>query len=149
MVGPGTGIAPFRAFLQDRQAQGAGGANWLFFGEQHAASDFYYHDEIEAWHRDGHLDRLSLAFSRDTAQKVYVQHRMIEEGAQLWRWLADGAHFYVCGDAPHGPRRRHRPPPHHRRPRQHDRKRRPRFCDRHAKRQAVRPGRLLRPIRPE
>jgi sulfite reductase (NADPH) flavoprotein alpha-component len=99
MVGPGTGIAPFRAFLQDRQAQGAGGANWLFFGEQHAASDFYYHDEIEAWHRDGHLDRLSLAFSRDTAQKVYVQHRMIEEGAQLWRWLADGAHFYVCGDA--------------------------------------------------
>lgn len=99
MVGPGTGIAPFRGFLHDRQASGATGANWLFFGEQHAATDFYYRDEIETWQRSGHLDRLNLAFSRDQADKVYVQHRMVEEGAELWRWIADGAHFYVCGDA--------------------------------------------------
>ena len=99
MVGPGTGIAPFRGFLHDRQATGAPGANWLFFGEQHGATDFYYRDEIEAWRRGGHLDRLSLAFSRDQADKVYVQHRMIEEGAELWRWIDGGAHFYVCGDA--------------------------------------------------
>ena len=99
MVGPGTGIAPFRGFLHDRQANGASGANWLFFGEQHAATDFYYRDEIEAWRSGGHLDRLSLAFSRDQADKVYVQHKMIEEGAELWRWIDGGAHFYVCGDA--------------------------------------------------
>ena len=99
MVGPGTGIAPFRGFLQDRQASGAKGRNWLFFGEQRAASDFYYRDEIEGWQRDGHLSKLSLAFSRDQADKIYVQHRMLEEGAELWRWLADGAHVYVCGDA--------------------------------------------------
>jgi len=101
MVGPGTGIAPFRAFLHERRATGAPGGNWLFFGEQHQASDFYYRDEIEAWRRDGHLDRLSLAFSRDQAEKIYVQHRMIEQGADLWRWLAEGASFYVCGDARH------------------------------------------------
>jgi len=99
MVGPGTGIAPFRAFLQDRQASGATGRNWLFFGEQRQASDFYYRDQIEAWQRDGHLSKLSLAFSRDTAEKVYVQHRMIEGGADLWSWLEEGAHVYVCGDA--------------------------------------------------
>ena len=99
MVGPGTGIAPFRGFLQERQASGATGANWLFFGEQHEASDFYYRDEMEAWRRDGHLDRLSLAFSRDGADKVYVQHRMMEQGRDIWRWLEQGAHFYVCGDA--------------------------------------------------
>jgi sulfite reductase (NADPH) flavoprotein alpha-component len=99
MVGPGTGIAPFRGFLHDRQANGARGQNWLFFGEQHAATDFYYRDEIEDWRRDGHIDRLSLAFSRDQAEKVYVQHRMLHEGADLWRWIDDGAHFYVCGDA--------------------------------------------------
>ncbi|TVV76023.1 bifunctional nitrate reductase/sulfite reductase flavoprotein subunit alpha [Sphingomonas solaris] len=99
MVGPGTGIAPFRGFLHERRATGATGANWLFFGEQHAATDFYYRDELEAWRGDGHLDRLSLAFSRDQAEKVYVQHRMTEQGADLWRWLDEGAHFYVCGDA--------------------------------------------------
>ena len=101
MIGPGTGIAPFRGFLHERQATGATGANWLFFGEQHEASDFYYRDEIEAWRRDGHLDRLNLAFSRDQAEKIYVQHRMIEHGADLWRWLAEGALVYVCGDAHH------------------------------------------------
>jgi sulfite reductase (NADPH) flavoprotein alpha-component len=99
MVGPGTGIAPFRGFLHDRQAVGATGQNWLFFGEQHEATDFYYRDEVDTWRRTGHLDRVSLAFSRDQADKVYVQHRMIEQGAELWRWIADGAHFYVCGDA--------------------------------------------------
>ncbi|MGE4430437.1 MAG: molybdopterin-dependent oxidoreductase [Sphingobium sp.] len=99
MVGPGTGIAPFRGFLHDRQASGASGGNWLFFGEQHEATDFYYRDEIEEWRRSGHLDRLSLAFSRDQADKVYVQHRMIEQGADLWRWIDGGAGFYVCGDA--------------------------------------------------
>jgi hypothetical protein len=81
MVGPGTGIAPLRGFLQEGEATGARGANWLFFGEQHQASDFYYRDEIETWRHEGHLDRLSLAFSRDQANKAYVQHRMIEQGA--------------------------------------------------------------------
>lgn len=99
MVGPGTGIAPFRGFLHDREASGAAGSNWLFFGEQHEATDFYYREEIDQWRRSGHLDRLSLAFSRDQAEKVYVQNRMIEEGAELWRWIDGGAHFYVCGDA--------------------------------------------------
>jgi sulfite reductase (NADPH) flavoprotein alpha-component len=103
MIGPGTGIAPFRAFLQDRQASGArhgkAGRNWLFFGEQHEASDFYYRDQISAWAADGHLTRLSLAFSRDQAEKIYVQHRMLEQGADLWNWLEEGAHLYVCGDA--------------------------------------------------
>ncbi len=99
MVGPGTGVAPFRGFLHDRRATGATGANWLFFGDQHEASDFYYRDEIEGWRRSGHLDRLSLAFSRDQSDKIYVQHRMMEEGADLWRWVDGGANFYVCGDA--------------------------------------------------
>ncbi|MET0238981.1 MAG: bifunctional nitrate reductase/sulfite reductase flavoprotein subunit alpha [Sphingobium sp.] len=99
MVGPGTGVAPFRGFLHERQATGATGANWLFFGEQHAASDYYYRDEIEDWRRNGHLDRLSLAFSRDQPSKIYVQDNMREQGADIWRWLDRGAHFYVCGDA--------------------------------------------------
>jgi sulfite reductase (NADPH) flavoprotein alpha-component len=99
MVGPGTGIAPFRAFLNDRRAQGHTGPNWLFFGEQHAATDYCYQDEIESMHRDGFLTELDLAFSRDQPKKIYVQDRMRERGAQLWRWLQDGAHFYVCGDA--------------------------------------------------
>ncbi|MFG5862335.1 sulfite reductase subunit alpha [Metapseudomonas sp. CR1201] len=99
MVGPGTGIAPFRAFLQERQAAGAKGRNWLFFGEQRQASDFYYRDELEAWLASGHLHRLDTAFSRDQEEKIYVQQRMLEHGAELWRWLEDGAHFYVCGDA--------------------------------------------------
>jgi sulfite reductase (NADPH) flavoprotein alpha-component len=99
MVGPGTGIAPFRGFLHERQARGDTGRNWLFFGEQHAASDFYYRDELEAMRANGLLTRLDLAFSRDQAEKIYVQDRMREQGAQLWAWLEDGAHFYVCGDA--------------------------------------------------
>ncbi|MFM0716237.1 bifunctional nitrate reductase/sulfite reductase flavoprotein subunit alpha [Paraburkholderia strydomiana] len=99
MVGPGTGIAPFRGFLHERHARGDKGRNWLFFGEQHAATDFYYRDELEAMRDSGVLTRLDLAFSRDQADKIYVQDRMREQGAQLWAWLEDGAHFYVCGDA--------------------------------------------------
>ncbi len=98
MVGPGTGIAPFRAFLEERQARGAKGGNWLFFGEQYAATDFYYQEQLLAWQAAGHL-RLDTAFSRDQAQKIYVQQRMLEQGAQLWQWLEAGAYFYVCGDA--------------------------------------------------
>lgn len=101
MVGPGTGIAPFRAFLQDRQATGAKGKNWLFFGEQRQASDFYYRDELQQWQKTGHLNRLDLAFSRDQDAKIYVQHRMLEQGAELFSWLEEGAHFYICGDASH------------------------------------------------
>ncbi|PZW43032.1 NAD(P)H-dependent nitrite reductase flavoprotein subunit [Humitalea rosea] len=99
MIGPGTGIAPFRAFLQHRAATRAKGRAWLFFGDQRSASDFLFGDELVAWQRDGSLSRLSLAWSRDSASKTYVQHRMAEEAADLWRWLQDGAHIYVCGDA--------------------------------------------------
>lgn len=99
MVGPGTGIAPFRAFLHERQAAGAKGRNWLFFGEQRAETDHYYREELERMLACGHLTRLSTAFSRDQADKVYVQHRMLEEAPALWAWLKEGAHFYVCGDA--------------------------------------------------
>lgn len=99
MIGPGTGIAPFRAFLQERQAQGARGRNWLFFGDQHQATDLLYRDELEQHLRSGLLTRLSTAFSRDQEEKVYVQHRMIEHAAELWRWLDDGGCVYVCGDA--------------------------------------------------
>jgi sulfite reductase (NADPH) flavoprotein alpha-component len=99
MIGPGTGVAPFRAFLQERRACGDSGRNWLFFGEQRRAADFYYEDELLGYQADGLLTRLSLAFSRDQAEKIYVQQRMREEGAELWRWLQDGAHLYICGDA--------------------------------------------------
>ncbi|MCV7092445.1 bifunctional nitrate reductase/sulfite reductase flavoprotein subunit alpha [Mycobacterium interjectum] len=99
MIGPGTGIAPFRGFLQERRALGHTGPNWLFFGEQHAATDYYYRDEIEQMHADGLLTELDLAFSRDQREKVYVQHLMRKRGAQLWRWLQDGAQLYVCGNA--------------------------------------------------
>lgn len=99
MVGPGTGVAPFRAFLHERQAVGAKGKNWLFFGEQRVATDFYYRDELEKMFSDGLLTKLSTAFSRDQAEKIYVQHRMLENAAELWSWLESGAHFYVCGDA--------------------------------------------------
>ena len=99
MVGPGTGIAPFRAFLQERAALGIKGRSWLFFGDRHAATDFLFAGEIDAWRKDGTLQRLSLAWSRDGKAKDYVQHRMIEEAPDLWRWLQDGGHFYVCGDA--------------------------------------------------
>jgi len=99
MVGPGTGIAPFRAFLQEREATGASGKNWLFFGEQREACDFYYRDEIERLQKQGVLHKFDTAFSRDQKEKIYVQNRMVEQGAELWRWLDQGAHFYVCGDA--------------------------------------------------
>ena len=99
MVGPGTGIAPFRAFLEERAATGATGKNWLFFGDQRRETDFLFQSEIEDYQASGVLNKLSLAFSRDQAQKIYVQTRMMEEGAQLWRWLDEGAHFTVCGDA--------------------------------------------------
>lgn len=99
MIGPGTGIAPFRAFLQERRAVGATGRNWLLFGERNRASDFLYQDEIEAWRKDGLLTRLDLAFSRDQAEKIYVQHRLSENAADVWAWLEEGAHVYVCGDA--------------------------------------------------
>ena len=99
MVGPGTGIAPFRAFLQERQVTAAPGQNWLFFGHQRQATDFFYRDELHRLKRAKVLTRLSLAWSRDGEEKYYVQDRMREVGAELWRWLAQGAYFYVCGDA--------------------------------------------------
>jgi sulfite reductase (NADPH) flavoprotein alpha-component len=99
MVGPGTGIAPFRSFLADRAAAGIKGRSWLFFGDQHEKSDFLYADTLKAWLADGTLGRLDVAFSRDQAAKIYVQQRMEEQASDLWRWLQDGAHFYVCGDA--------------------------------------------------
>ncbi|OZF28905.1 bifunctional nitrate reductase/sulfite reductase flavoprotein subunit alpha [Rhodococcus sp. 14-2483-1-2] len=99
MVGPGTGVAPFRAFLHERRALGHTGHNWLFFGEQHADTDFYYREELTAMLGDGSLNRLDVAFSRDQKDKVYVQDRMREHGAELWNWIHRGAHFYVCGDA--------------------------------------------------
>ena len=99
MIGPGTGIAPFRAFLHERRAVAAKGRNWLFFGEQRAANDFYYRDELEKMFTDGHLTKLSTAFSRDQAEKIYVQNRLLENAAEVWAWLEAGAHFYVCGDA--------------------------------------------------
>jgi sulfite reductase (NADPH) flavoprotein alpha-component len=99
MVGPGTGIAPFRAFLQHRQAHGHRGDNWLFFGEQRRSSDFLYRADLEGMHKDGILTRLDTAFSRDQAHKVYVQDRMQQHAAELYEWLERGAYFYVCGDA--------------------------------------------------
>lgn len=99
MVGPGTGIAPFRAFLQEREVLGAAGKSWLFFGDRNRATDFLYEEEINTWRDKGVLHRLDTAFSRDQAEKVYVQHRMMENAAELWKWLEEGAYFYVCGDA--------------------------------------------------
>lgn len=99
MVGPGTGIAPFRAFLQEREAQGAEGNNWLFFGNPHFTQDFLYQVEWQRYVKSGLLSKISLAFSRDQAEKVYVQHRLREAGQELYQWLEAGAHFYVCGDA--------------------------------------------------
>jgi sulfite reductase (NADPH) flavoprotein alpha-component len=105
MVGPGTGIAPFRAFLQERAALRAAGEvvgkNWLFFGEQYRASNFYYREEFEHWQSSGNLSHLDLAFSRDQDYKIYVQDRMSERGEELWNWLRHGAYFYVCGEAAH------------------------------------------------
>ena len=99
MVGPGTGIAPFRAFLQERIATQASGANWLFFGDQHAETDYLYGDEFEAMKAAGQIERLDLAWSRDQEQKIYVQDKMMESSAAVWEWLEQGASFYVCGDA--------------------------------------------------
>src|SRR6184192_2157985 len=100
MVGPGTGIAPFRAYLQERKATGAKGKTWLFFGSQHERCDFAYGDEFKAFGNEGPLTRLDCAWSRDQPQKIYVQHKMMENAAEIWKWIdAEGAHFFVCGDA--------------------------------------------------
>jgi len=99
MVGPGTGIAPFRAFLEEREVVGAKGKNWLFFGDQKKSSDFLYEAQFADLQRKGILTKFDTAFSRDQAEKIYVQNRMHENGAELWKWLQEGAYFYVCGDA--------------------------------------------------
>lgn len=98
MIGPGTGVAPFRAFLGEREETGAGGKNWLFFGDRRFSTDFLYQVEWQRWIKDGLLSRMDVAFSRDTDQKVYVQHRMLEQSKELYLWLQDGAYVYVCGD---------------------------------------------------
>lgn len=99
MVGPGTGIAPFRAFIEERKATGARGKNWLFFGDRSQSTDYLYQNEWETYQKDSILTDLDLAWSRDQAEKVYVQHKMLEKKEQLWSWLGEGAVFYVCGDA--------------------------------------------------
>ena len=100
MVGPGTGIAPFRAYLQERKAVGAKGKNWLFFGSQHEHCNYFYREDLEQYQRDGFLTRFDCAWSRDQAAKSYVQNKMIENAAELWKWIdSEGAHFFVCGDA--------------------------------------------------
>ena len=99
MVGPGTGVAPFRAFLQERKAVGAKGKNWLFFGSQKSACNYFYKEELEEYQRDGFLTRLDCAWSRDQEHKVYVQDLMMQNAAEIWKWLEEGAQFFVCGDA--------------------------------------------------
>jgi sulfite reductase (NADPH) flavoprotein alpha-component len=101
MIGPGTGVAPFRAFLQEREELGAEGSNWLFYGDQHLVTDFLYQLDWRQWLTSGLLTHLDVAFSRDTAQKVYVQHRMLAKSKEIFQWLSDGAHVYVCGDEKH------------------------------------------------
>lgn len=101
MVGPGTGIAPFRSFIQERDNQGDSGKNWLFFGDRTFTQDFLYQVEWQKYLKSGVLNRLDVAFSRDQHEKVYVQHRLLEQGEQVWQWLQEGAHIYVCGDANH------------------------------------------------
>lgn len=98
MVGPGTGIAPFRAFLQERETQLAKGKNWLFFGDRHFTTDFLYQTELQSWHKKKLLTKMNVAFSRDQEQKIYVQHKMLEQSKELYSWIEEGAHFYVCGD---------------------------------------------------
>lgn len=98
MIGPGTGIAPFRAFLQERDARGASGKNWLFFGNPHFTQDFLYQVELQNYLKQGLLTKLDVAFSRDTAEKVYVQHKLLKQAAEVWQWLEQGAHLYICGD---------------------------------------------------
>jgi sulfite reductase (NADPH) flavoprotein alpha-component len=97
MIGPGTGIAPFRSFLAERDSKGASGRNWLFFGDQHFTTDFLYQTEIQDWAKTGVLTRINTAFSRDQQEKVYVQHKMRKQAGELYRWLEDGAHVYICG----------------------------------------------------
>jgi sulfite reductase (NADPH) flavoprotein alpha-component len=99
MIGPGTGIAPFRAFLEERRATAPDSKNWLFFGDQHVATDFLYQEELETMFSEGVLTHLDTAFSRDQSEKIYVQNRMLENAARLWEWIGNGAHIYVCGDA--------------------------------------------------
>ncbi|MGI8820204.1 MAG: sulfite reductase subunit alpha [Chthoniobacterales bacterium] len=99
MVGPGTGVAPFRAFLQERWATGAKGKAWLFFGAQRESCDYFYKDDFDQLQSEGYLTKMNCAFSRDQAHKIYVQHRMEENAVELWRWIDQGAHFFVCGDA--------------------------------------------------
>jgi len=100
MVGPGTGIAPFRAYLQERKAVGAKGKNWLFFGSQHEHCNYFYRGELEQYQRDGFLTRCDCAWSRDQANKTYVQTKMLENAAEIWKWMdAEGAQVFVCGDA--------------------------------------------------
>ena len=99
MIGPGTGIAPFRAFLEEREARGAAGKNWLFFGDQHEACDYLYRDQIEDWSEQGVLDKVSLAWSRDSSEKVYVQTLLEKDGVEVFDWLESGAAIYICGDA--------------------------------------------------
>lgn len=98
MVGPGTGIAPFRAFMEQRVHDGGSGKNWLFFGDQSSKTEFYYKDEIESWLDEGHMYKFTTAWSRDQEEKIYVQHRLKEHGAEVWEWFERGAYFYICGD---------------------------------------------------
>jgi sulfite reductase (NADPH) flavoprotein alpha-component len=97
MIGPGTGIAPFRSFIAERDATGASGKSWLFFGEQHFTSDFLYQTEIQNWFETGSLTKVNLAFSRDQPEKIYVQHKMLQHGAEFFEWLNAGSYVYVCG----------------------------------------------------
>jgi len=99
MIGAGTGVAPYRAFMQERQEAGQKGKSWLFFGERQFRTDFLYQTEWQKYLKDGYLSRISLAFSRDQDEKLYVQHRMKENAKDLYAWLEDGAHLYLCGDA--------------------------------------------------
>src|SRR5690606_17012807 len=98
MIGPGTGVAPFRAFMEEREESGAEGKSWLFYGDRHFLTDFLYQIEWQRWLKDGVLTKLDVAFSRDTDEKVYVQHRMLEHSKELYAWLEEGAAIYVCGD---------------------------------------------------
>jgi sulfite reductase (NADPH) flavoprotein alpha-component len=97
MIGPGTGIAPFRSFLAERDSRGAQGRNWLFFGDRRFTTDFLYQTEVQDWVKTGVLTRINTAFSRDQAEKVYVQHKMQQQSAELFRWLESGAHVFICG----------------------------------------------------
>jgi sulfite reductase (NADPH) flavoprotein alpha-component len=98
MVGPGTGIAPFRAFMEQRVFDGGNGRNWLFFGDQSSKTEFYYKEQIEGWMDSGDLYKFTTAWSRDQEEKIYVQHRLKEHGADIWEWFENGAYFYICGD---------------------------------------------------